>query len=66
MDRDARRMRGDRPFLFAQVRDGVGVAEIVDFICDKAGWSRAGPREPPALARSADLGLIWAVQREGE
>jgi urease accessory protein len=32
MERDARRMRGERPFQFAQVRDGVGVPEIVAFI----------------------------------
>ncbi len=32
MDRDARRMRGARPFRFAQVRDGVGMPEIVGFI----------------------------------
>ena len=32
MDRDSRRMRGERPFQFAQVRDGVGVPEIVAFI----------------------------------
>jgi urease accessory protein len=32
MDRDARRMRGGRPFQFAQIRDGVGVPEIAAFI----------------------------------
>lgn len=32
MDRDARKMRGERPFQFACVKDGKGVAEIVDFI----------------------------------
>ena len=32
MDRDARRMRGERPFLFTKIRDGVGVPEIVAFI----------------------------------
>jgi urease accessory protein len=32
MDRDARKMRGERPFLFACVKDGKGVGEIVDFI----------------------------------
>ena len=36
MDRDARRMRGDRPFVFARVRGGDGVAEIAAFI-EKAG-----------------------------
>jgi urease accessory protein len=32
MDRDARRMRGERPFVFANVRAGHGVAEIAAFI----------------------------------
>lgn len=32
MDRDARKMRGDRPFVFARVRGGDGVAEIASFI----------------------------------
>ncbi|OWJ64845.1 urease accessory protein UreG [Inquilinus limosus] len=36
MDRDARKMRGDRPFVFARVRGGDGVAEIGAFI-EKAG-----------------------------
>ena len=35
-DRDARAMRGPRPFQFAQVRDGVGVPEVITFI-EKAG-----------------------------
>jgi urease accessory protein len=37
MDRDAKRMRGARPFVFAQVRNGPGVAEIADFIVAKGG-----------------------------
>jgi len=36
MDRDARKMRGDRPFVFARVRGGDGVAEIAAFI-ERAG-----------------------------
>ncbi len=32
MDRDSRRMRGDRPFQFAQTRNGVGIPEIIAFI----------------------------------
>ena len=36
MDRDSRRMRGDRPFVFANVRAGQGVAEVVAFI-EQAG-----------------------------
>lgn len=32
MDRDARRMRGERPFVFTNLRAGDGVEEIADFI----------------------------------
>jgi len=32
MERDARRMRGDGPFLFAQVTHGIGIPEIVRHI----------------------------------
>ena len=39
MDRDAERMRGDGPFVFAQVRHGVGVPEIVEHL--RAAWSAA-------------------------
>jgi len=39
MDRDARRMRGDGPFLFAQVINGIGVREIADGMLEH--WTRA-------------------------
>jgi urease accessory protein len=42
MDRDAKRMRGDKPFLFTNLRAGKGVAEIAAFI-ERAGG--LGPRE---------------------
>ncbi|MEJ2676942.1 MAG: urease accessory protein UreG [Acidihalobacter sp.] len=32
MDRDARKMRGERPFVFTNIRAGQGVAEVADFI----------------------------------
>jgi urease accessory protein len=35
-------MRGDGPWLFAQVTRGVGIAEIVAHV--KAAWSRATHR----------------------
>ena len=35
MDRDARKMRGERPFVFTNIRGGKGVAEIADFIVAK-------------------------------
>jgi urease accessory protein len=37
MDRDARKMRGDRPFVFANVRAGIGVPEIAAFIETEGG-----------------------------
>ncbi|GAA4091544.1 urease accessory protein UreG [Zhongshania borealis] len=35
MDRDAKRMRGDKPFIFSNLKDGSGVAEIVNFIVEQ-------------------------------
>lgn len=32
MDRDARRMRGERPFFFTNLREGDGLAPIVDWV----------------------------------
>jgi urease accessory protein len=37
MERDARRMRGARPFVFTNLRSGQGVGEIVGFIESKGG-----------------------------
>ena len=42
MGRDSRKMRGDRPFVFARVRSGVGVADIASFIETAGGLT---PRE---------------------
>src|SRR4051812_49418637 len=38
MERDARRMRGDGPFLFAQVINGIGVREVADQVLQQ--WKR--------------------------
>lgn len=37
MDRDAKRMRGDRPFLFTNLKDGTGLPEIASFIRKTGG-----------------------------
>ncbi len=37
MDRDAKKMRGERPIIFAQIKVGKSVPEIADFICAKGG-----------------------------
>ncbi len=35
MDRDARTMRGDRPFVFTNLYDGEGLERIIRFILDQ-------------------------------
>ncbi|MCY7294931.1 urease accessory protein UreG [Alteromonas sp. a30] len=32
MDRDAKKMRGDRPFIFSNLKENLGVPEIIQFI----------------------------------
>jgi urease accessory protein len=32
MDRDARKMRGDRPFLFTNLKSLDGLSEVVEFV----------------------------------
>jgi len=39
MDRDSKRMRAERPFLFANIRAGVGVEEIARFIETQGGFA---------------------------
>ena len=41
MDRDAKRMRGTRPFVFANVRAGLSVPEIAAFIETQGGLKHA-------------------------
>lgn len=40
MEHDARQMRGPRPFLFANLKEGRGVAEIAGFVADTGGLAR--------------------------
>jgi urease accessory protein len=40
MDRDAHRMRGDRPFLFTNLKENRGVAEVAAFIIGAGGLDR--------------------------
>jgi urease accessory protein len=41
MERDARRMRGERPFIFANIRAGVGVADVARFVETAGGMVNA-------------------------
>ena len=50
MDRDARRMRGDGPFEFAQVKNGVGVEAIVGHVlAARRAALEPAPPAPPAV-----------------
>ncbi|WP_284944346.1 urease accessory protein UreG [Acidisoma cladoniae] len=41
MDRDSKKMRGERPFVFTNIRAGQGVAEIAAFIERQGGLKQA-------------------------
>src|SRR5271170_3485560 len=43
MDRDARKMRGARPFIFTNMKKDLGVAEIASFIIRAGGLPDRGP-----------------------
>jgi urease accessory protein len=42
MERDTLRMRKDRPFVFTNLRAGVGVETVIDFIVNTGGLAPAG------------------------
>lgn len=48
MDRDARRMRGERPFVFTNLMRGDGLAEIIEFI-QREGMLKPLPADFSAL-----------------
>jgi urease accessory protein len=37
MDRDAKNMRGERPFVFSNLKSGQGMDEIVGFVLREGG-----------------------------
>jgi len=42
MKRDAKRMRGERPFVFTNLKTGGGLNRIVEFVITQGGLSQAG------------------------
>jgi len=47
MDGDTRRMRGDRPYVFSNLKVGQGVDRIIEFIVAAGGLAPRGPAEQP-------------------
>jgi urease accessory protein len=45
MDRDSRRMRGERPFVFTNLKKNVGVSEIARFIVETGGLPQRDLKE---------------------
>ncbi|MDX1739033.1 MAG: urease accessory protein UreG [Alphaproteobacteria bacterium] len=41
MESDSKRMRGDRPFIFSNLKSGEGVQSVIDFILDAGGVEKA-------------------------
>ena len=62
MARDSRRMRGDGPFLFAQVKHGVGVRETADGLLQS--WRRATGARSAALPMHVSTGRVYRVRPE--
>ena len=40
MERDARRMRGDKPFIFSNLKIAQGLAEITEFVVEEGMLGR--------------------------
>ena len=53
MDRDARRMRGERPFVFTNLKSGDGLDRIVDFLIDEGGLQVQPSMSSPSAIRPA-------------
>jgi urease accessory protein len=52
MDRDARKMRGERPFVFSNMKTGDGLSAIVDFIETRGLLRRENQAAPVATGRA--------------
>lgn len=48
MDRDAKKMRGDRPFVFSNLKEGAGLQTIIDFIIDRGMLTETGAAQSQA------------------
>ena len=52
MDRDARRMRGDRPFVFTNLKTGDGVAQVVDWLNEQRAHGLTALDRPRTVSHS--------------
>lgn len=52
MERDARRMRGDLPFVFTNMKSGEGLAQIVDWLNEQRARGLTASGRPPVIPHS--------------
>lgn len=53
MDRDSRKMRGERPFLFTNLKTGLGLEEVARFVLTAGGFEDEAGDAPGHAAGSA-------------
>ncbi len=53
MDTDAKRMRGDRPFVFTNLKEGLGVTTVVQFIEVHGLLTRLSPNMRSAVLEAS-------------
>ena len=56
MDRDARRMRGDRPFVFTNLKTGEGLAQVVDWLQEQRAHGLTASGRPRTVSHSHSHG----------
>ena len=49
MERDTIKMRGDKPFIFTNLKTGIGLAEVVKFVSNNLGWYFLAGDAPDSL-----------------
>src|SRR5581483_10459470 len=52
MDRDARRMRGDRPFIFTNLMNGTGLDDVIAWLNDQRANGLTASGTPPKQSHS--------------
>ena len=62
MARDAARMRGPKPVVFANMRTGHGVEAIIGFLLEQGGFARRKPAFAEALPPLTEWGSVHAAR----